>query len=506
MSQAASSAALTAASAPATGAASDAPPPASANKPVPPIPPEERVPWKEKLAYGAGGIGGSIQSTADTQLWNPVFVVTLGISPALLGLRALLDRAWDAVTDAMMGWLSDRTKSRWGRRKPYILIGGLLSSCALPLPFFLSRGWSEPWIIAWMIFTSLVIATCTTIWNIPYQCMLLEVTPNSRERTNVAAWRSYIGAIGGLGMGWIWYMTQLPIFHIDGKPDTLNGARWVVSGFGLLALGLCLLPLFTKERVHSQPGAKAKTGQLGLRENFRLTFRNKPFVLLILFSFLMVMGTGLKGGLDFFTKLYYVCEGDQKLASKISGFVSIVWFVSGMIGIRVFQWLAAKKGKRASMITLMSIVLCSSLSTLIFYTPSYPYLSIIPMSLLAPAISGMWMLIPSMTGDAADLDQLNTGHRREGSFASTYSWCLKASQSVATALSGPLVVWAGFNAKIGTEQPEEVLFLMRMLVAFLPAIFLGLAIFTLTRYPLTTRRIEEIHDELKRRRESEAAA
>ncbi len=468
-----------------------------------PIPPNERVPWKEKLAYGAGGIGGSIQNSADNQLWNPVFVVTLGISPALLGLRALLDRAWDAVTDAMMGWISDRTRSRWGRRKPYILIGGLLSSCALPLPFFLSRGWSEPWIIAWMIFTSLVIATCTTIWNIPYQCMLLEVTPNSRERTNVAAWRSYIGAIGGLGMGWIWYLTQLPVFHdADGKPDTLNGARWVVSAFGLLALCLCLLPLFTKERVRSQPGAKAKTGQLTLRENFHLTFRNKPFVLLILFSFLMVMGTGLKGGLDFFTKLYYVCDGDQKLASKISGLVSIVWFVSGMIGIRVFQWLAAKKGKRASMITLMSVVLCSSLSTLIFYTPAYPYLSIAPMALLAPAISGMWMLIPSMTGDAADLDQLKTGHRREGSFASTFSWCLKASQSVATALSGPLVVWAGFNAKLGDQQPEEVLFLMRMLVAFLPAIFLGLAIFTLCRYPLTTARIDEIHEELKRRGES----
>lgn len=464
------------------------------------VPVAERVPRREKLAYAAGGLGGAIQNNADNYLLNPVFVVTLGFSPALMSLRQVVERGWDAITDALMGWVSDRTRTRWGRRKPYLVLGAALGCFALPLIFFFDRDWSEPALIAWLFATGLFLTLATTIWNIPYQCMLLESTPNSVERTNVAAWRGYVGVASGMLLGWVWWLTQLPLFHDDdGKPDTLLGARWVIGALAVVGLGFALLPLFVKARVAPVKTVKDKP-PVSLRDSLRLTFTSRPFVMLILFTLLMTMGHNLKTGLDFFTKLYFVCGGDQRLAATLSGLGGSLTAFAGIAGIPVFQRLARRKGKRFALLCVMGVVFGASVSTAVCYRPGLPYLSLLPALLLAPAFSAMWVLLPSMTGDVVDDDELRTGERREGSYASAFSWFLKFSQTLAAALSGPLVVWAGFDAKAGAVQPPEVLWTMRVLLVVVPAVFIGGAIAVLTRYPLTTERIAATRAELDARR------
>jgi len=141
----------------------------------------------EKLAYGAGGASGALPNLGPTYPIEPVFVVMLGVSPAITGLCSILYRIWDAITDALMGWISDNIRTRWGRRRPYIFAGAVFTALWLPVIWLVNPSWKGSRIIAWMLVAQLVLLVFTTLWNIPYQCMLMEVTSDSNERMRVAA-------------------------------------------------------------------------------------------------------------------------------------------------------------------------------------------------------------------------------------------------------------------------------------------------------------------------------
>jgi len=466
-----------------------------------PIPEKERVPWYEKLLFGAGGIGHGFQGYADNQIYQPFFVLTLGISPAWMSLRNLVERLWDAVSDALIGWWTDNTKSRWGRRKPFVFAGGLLGGLWLPVLFFLNPEWSTQGIVIWLIGYAIIASTLMTLWNIPYQCMLLEITPHTRERTNVAAWRAYVGKLGGLAMGWIWWLTQLPIFNNPdtGEPDIILGARWVMCTFGVISIFFALMPLFAKCRTEvADPG---KGPKMNIRENIKQTFKNRSFLVILGVSLLFTLGYNMKSGLDFYARFFYVFEGDQKLASTIHGTGHTLTMLVGVIGIPIFQWLANHKGKRFALVLVMAIVFMAGLSTIVCYNPNYPYLSMVPQLLVAPAWSAMWILIPSMTGDIVDEDELITHNRREGSFAATFSWFYKVALSMAPAISGPLIEIIGYDAAMKTEQPEHVVNTLRILIVVIPTVFIGAAMILLRWYNLTTERVEVIRKELEERRE-----
>jgi GPH family glycoside/pentoside/hexuronide:cation symporter len=300
-------------------------------------------------------------------------------------------------------------------------------------------------------------------------------------------------------LAWVWWATQLPVFHNSlGEVDVLNGARWVMTILAVFVICLSLLPaLFMKERFyHRAKNQKSVT----LKDNFKFTFQSKPFLWLIGFIMLFSVGFNMKWGLEFYTKLYYVCGGDQQLASEITGIQGTVQVFVSLAGIPLAQWLGARIGKKQTVTLIVVIVFTSSLSTLVFYTPDHPYLSILPTLLVSPAITAMWVLIPSMNGDVVDADELDTQERREGAYASIFAWSFKMALSLATALSGPLVELAGFDPEIRDDLPEQVLLNMRWMLAVLPAILVGLAFFIILKFPLTTEKIRENRKLLEERR------
>lgn len=464
-----------------------------------PIAAEDRVPLKQKIAYGLGNVGSGIQEQADKALLNPVFVLLVGISPSTLSLLSMLYRVWDGVTDALMGWISDNTRGRWGRRRPYIFAGAILMGLWMPVLFFFNPAWSVPSITWWMFGAMLGLYLFNTLFNIPYQCLLLEITPDSNERTNVVVWRSYLGKIVELIIVWMWWIVQLPFFNnAAGETDILNGARWVTCGLGIAVIVLGLLPaLFIRERYYLQAAGQPKQS---LWANFRLTLANRPFVILTGFTLLMTIGVNMAWGLDFYTRLYYVCSGDQNLAASLQGTQGTITVFTSLASIPLFQWIARRFGKLSALKLTMWIVLTASASTLACYTPEAPWLSVLPGLLLSPAITAIWVLIPSLTGDIVDHDEVATGQRREGAFASIFSWFLKLAFSLAAVFSGPLVELAGFRTELRHAVPTEVQDNMRLLLAFAPACLLAPAIWLTYRFPLTTKRIEENRQLLEARR------
>ncbi|MBC8010432.1 MAG: MFS transporter [Burkholderiales bacterium] len=459
----------------------------------------DRVPFKEKFAYGVGQLGGALQSGSDDRLLLPIFVNALHVSPALMSTLGVVYRIWDAITDMIMGSVSDNTRSRWGRRRPYILIGTVLSAVTLPLFWLLDPAWDTRTIILWMVVGQVILIGCNTIWNIPYQSLLFEMTPSSVERTNVAALRSYFSKAAALGLAWVWWLAQLPVFNgADGKPDIIQGAFWVCAGISVIIL-VCG---FTTTRLCKERFYKAaiKAPKIALWPNIKMTLANRPFQLLALIVLLFVLGTKTNDTLRFFVLLYHVSGGDSELAARLTGWGGTLEVITGIAAIPLVQGCARRYGKRATLTAVMALVGLTGVSTWFTYNPAYPYLTLLSYLISAPAFSAIWILIPSLTGDVVDDEEHKSGTRREGSFAAVFSWTFKLAISVATAGSGLIVVWVGFEAKLGAAQAEGVLFNIRLFLVGTSAVFIGVAVLLCAVYPLTTRRIEQIRAELEARR------
>ncbi|AHF92245.1 sodium:melibiose symporter [Opitutaceae bacterium TAV5] len=463
------------------------------------VAPEDRVPPGPKLAYASGQFASGLMMNTNNNFVLPVFVVSLGVSPALISFLDMVYRLWDAITDMLVGWLSDNTRTRWGRRRPYIFAGALLSGLWMPVLWLFDASWSMQTIILWMIGAQLLMYLVTTFWNIPYQCLLLEITPSSVERTNVAAARTYFSKCVWLLLSWIWFFAQLPVFRgPDGKIDQLRGALGLSLVAGVLVAALGVLPaLFCRERYYHQVSTREK---VPLLKNIRLTFRNRPFLQLSLLTLLFMLGTLSVESIAFFTRLYYVCGGDTVLAARLTGLTGTCSFVTGLVAVPVFQWIARRHGKRTALLLIMGIFFASSLATLVTYRPDLPYLSLVNGMLGAMAMTAIWMLLPSMAGDVVDHDELQTGERREGAFAAIFSWISKLAYSLALAVAGVLVAAIGFDAKSATGQSPEVMHSLRLLLAFVPTLFIGGALWVASCYRLDTGRINEIRAELEARR------
>ena len=462
--------------------------------------PEDKVPLKAKIACGAAGAVDVWANNLPNQLITPIFVTSLGLSPAIASLAMVIFRLYDAMIDPLMGWISDNTRSRWGRRKPYIFAGAILAGLTLPLIWQVGRDWTPFALTAWLIGTGMVFYTCFTLWAMPYQSMMLELTPDYNERTSVSSYRTFFQKLAGLLIGWAWWLAQQPLLAraADGGPDTILGAQRVTLIAGFLVIGLGLLPVFTtQERSYKKAAHQAK---VSLRDNFRWTFSNRPFLITALFTLLFCCASSLSNAFGFYLRLYYVSAGDIALAAKLQGVESTIIVVLGIVAIPVFSWLSRRIGKTWTLMSCMGLMLLGVVLRWWLFNPAHPWLSVICGVLLAPAFTGIWQIIPSINGDVVDYDELRTGERREGAFASIFSWIVKASFSLGMGLGGPLVVWSGFIVAHGSTQIDGIFTHMRLLDAFLPATLVTLAMFVLLRYPLSPGRMQEVRAELEARR------
>jgi len=164
------------------------------------------------------------------------------------------------------------------------------------------------------------------------------------------------------------------------------------------------------------------------------------------------------------------------------------------------QWIANHKGKSTALTISAVISMIGAALSWVAYTPSSPYLSLICNPLLSFAGASIWVVIPSMTADIADHDELATHERREGAFASIFSWVVKMTFSIGAVLPGPMIELAGFSVKAGARQSASAILGMRLILAVAPVIIMLPALFILKRYPLSTLRMGEIRSTLEARR------
>ncbi len=460
----------------------------------------DKIPKKEKVLYGLGGTSlGLVDQIVQYQV-QQVLVYGLGMSPVINSMILMIFRIWDALIDPLMGWISDNTRTRFGRRRPYMFVGCLLMGLALPFVWRFNEHWSMTWIAIWFTLAGIIMSTFTTIYNIPYQTLKMEMTPDYNERTSVNVYAGLIGTLFGIMGPWIWKLSQNPFFTgqaVGEEPNTLYGIRNIAIFFAILVLIIGLIPTFAcKERYYAKASVQKKEPLL---KSLRLTLRSKPFIRMLAIIFTMNL-EGLVTGLGGYLSLYYVFGADKSFAATVGGISGTLSMILGLMSIPLYGWLASRIGKERSLliVTISHIVIAASIW--ICYNPAYPWLVMIPGLLNGVFGAGLWVVVGAMKADIVDDDEATTGERREGSFESMFSWFLKFTGTIFAGVSGLIVVAVGFNIELGAAQADGVFTRMILLMSLIPILLGSLQCYLILTWPLTAGRMAEIREQLEARR------
>lgn len=462
--------------------------------------PSDRVPFTKKLAYALGGPVDILGVWVLVSIAYPFFNMELKMRPLYVSIILMSLRLWDSITDPVMGCISDNTRTRWGRRRPYILAGAILAGVTYPLIWWFPAGLSQEQIMLWVIGFGILFYTCFTIWSMPYQSLLMEMTPDYHERTRVTEIRSYFQTLAGFVNGWIWWISLLPVFFLNGEASTVNGMRYLSLIIGAVIIICGVIPaIFVKERYY-ESSLIQNQAKVNLFKSLGETLRNGPFLILCLFTVFFLLGTAIFDSYGRYVGTYYVLGGDWGVSARFAGYGTFIYAVFSFLFLPFFRWLSVKIGKPLCLALSVCLVLISAASTWWTFNPAWPYLMLLNTVFIGAGYAGLWLMIPSMQIDVVDFDELKTGERREGSFSAIFSWVLKLSFCLGFLISGPLLEWTGFDAALGTAQPAAVLRNMRIGYIAIPVSALILALILLKFFPVTPKKAAEVRAELERRR------
>jgi GPH family glycoside/pentoside/hexuronide:cation symporter len=472
--------------------------------------PEDRIPFRLKVVYGLGAFVNNLLAAASGGMII-VLNLGLGMNPALVGLLGALPRLTDAITDPVMGYISDNTKTRWGRRRPYIFVGAVCAGLIYALLWQLPADKSESFYFWYFLIGSFAFYLAYTIFATPWVALGYELTPDYHERTRLMGVQNFIGQTAYIFAPWfLWFMQREMLFD-----DMAEGAAGLAMIIAVVVIAVGILPaVFLRERmkavaaVESEARVVSTDGILtvvlaNLTDFFRgfvITLKSRPFVKLCVATFLVFNGFMLVSSFQFYVIIYYVFSGDTDLGAEYAGYAGTLGAVSTFCVIVFVTWLGTRIGKRRTFFIATGVSMLGYLLKWVCYNPANPWLLLIPAPLLAFGLGGLFTIMPSMIADVVDLDELNTHERREGMYGSIFWWVVKLGMAAALAAGGFLLNATGFDVDLGGNQSGQAIFLMRVFDAFVPFIASGIAIWAIATFPITEETAHRVRAELEARR------
>ena len=478
--------------------------------------PEDKISLSKKLIYGLGAFVNNILAAA---IGGMVIVLNLGLgmNPALVGLLSALPRLTDAITDPLMGYISDQTKTKWGRRRPYIFCGAIAVGVIYALMWQLPLGQSENFYFWFFLTGSFIFYLAYTVFATPWVALGYELTPDYHERTRLMAVQNSMGYVAYLISPWfLWFMQSDVLFD-----DLVDGASWLAIIIGATVIVIGVIPaIFLKERFNKtntdervEAASKVNLAQLnkveefptgikGFFRGFVITLKFKPFLSLCGATFLVFNGFMLVSSFQIYVIIYYVFEGSQSLGAEYSGWAGTLSAASTFFVIFFVSWLSTKIGKKKAFYVATVVSIVGYGLKWVCYHPDYPLLTLVPAPFMAFGLGALFTLMGSMIADVCDMDELETGERREGMFGSIYWWVVKLGMAVALAAGGFLLNITGFDFALGGAQTAETIHLMRLFDVVIPMVASAIAIWMVYTYPITEQKAHEIREELEKRRQT----
>ncbi len=461
--------------------------------------PEDVVPFGQKIAFGSGHLANQLFPAA-LGVFMVVLVMSLHMNPILAGLLGAIPRFMDALLDPIMGFISDNTKSKWGRRKPYILVGALIAGLAFMVMWQLHPENSELFNFFYFLVVSLFFYIGYTVFAAPLIGLGYEMTPDYNERTRLMAVSQFMGQIAWMIAPWFWVIIYDQSIYHTAPEGARNLSVWV----GGLCMVLGIMPaLFNKEKLDLDKSKMADLSMKDLAVNskeffrgIKLTLKNKPFVKLCATTFLIFNGFQTIAQFAFFIIVYYLFKGDTNAAGTWPAwFGTVSSIATAFLVIPIVTAISVKVGKKNAFIIATFLSMIGYALKWWGFNPAHPWLMFMPIPFLSFGIGGLFTLMMSMTADVCDLDELNNGERREGMFGAVYWWMVKLGTAAAMLLSGVVLHYIGFNQEVKVQTLETITNL-RIADILIP-IFSGiLAIIVIWKYDITEARAYEIKEKL----------
>jgi GPH family glycoside/pentoside/hexuronide:cation symporter len=404
--------------------------------------PADRQPFGRVFAYGMGGLIPIALFNIAGQLIGLMGNISMGLSAFWLGTIMIIPRLWDAFTDPLMGHISDNAQTRWGRRRPFILVGAIAVAIT-----FVAMWWgpgvgeaSDLVRLLYLLLFLLLFYTACTVFEIPHGALGMEMANDTHERTRLFSAKSFLGNLFAMGTPWLFALANLKIFRGAGGNEA-DGMRWVS-----MVIAAILIPMaFWWFAACKEPVSRAKTERIGFFENIKNTFQNRLFLLLVVVFFVLAMGFNFVALLNYYISIFYIFGGDKVAAGFLLGINGTVWAITGLLAVFPLNWLDRRLGKRNTLVFAILLMCGAQLSKIVCYNPEHPYLVLIPTVLLSAGMLMFFTLGPSMLGDICDENELRTGRRSDGSYYAVFWWFIKLGTAFASFVTGVLIVVSQFD-------------------------------------------------------------
>jgi len=458
-------------------------------------PDSEKLSVGAKLAYGVGDLAPAIVSGVNGFLLNAFLLDVVGLHPALVGTIFLVTKIWDAVNDPIVGALTDRTKSHWGRRRPWLLFAAV----PFGLLFFaqwLVPQWSETAKFWYYLAVAFLLDGAYTAANVPYSAMTPELTHDYDERTSLSSYRLSFSIMGGVLA--VFFHTQ--IVSTIGNPYTGNAVA--AAYWAILIVGANWITFFFTREKHYEELVKAQAENPddkgpGFFEGLRIAFQNKAFVsvtVIYLLSWLAIQF--VQNNLLLYVKYWIGAESSF-------GFLVLAVQFSAFIFLMIWAKISSKIGKQNIYYVGMSFWVVVEIILFFIQPGQITFLFI--MAILAGAGVSIGYLVPwSMIPDVVEMDELVTGQRREGIFYGFFVFLQKLGISLGLAMSNYVFALTGYINQVPggslPVQPPAVLMALRIFVSLAPAVILLLSFVAVYKYPISRQKHSEMRTELERRK------
>ncbi|MFP4375790.1 MAG: MFS transporter [Spirochaetales bacterium] len=440
----------------------------------------EKLPTRIKLGFGIADLGGNLYFTMIGFYLLAFLTDTVGVAAAAAGTALLIGTIWDAITDPVVGYISDGTVTRWGRRRPFMAVGALALFLSMILMFSSTALTGSPSLFGWVVLFYCLLSTAYTLVNIPYGSLTPELTSDFDERTNLNGYRMSFAVVGTLvGAGAV-----LPLVALFGG----GAAGWAWTG-GITGAIMALVTYVTVFTVKERPAVRATERRNALREYLEVLGTREYLTILVPYALHITGVTVIQASLIYYFRYVY----DEE---SLFTFALLALLVVCLAFIPIWVKISRKIGKRKSYNVGMLIFAGAVLG---FFAVGHllpPWFSFVVFAIAGTGFATNYVMPFSLIPDVVEFDFAENGRRREGVYYGAWTFVSKIGRALALALSGWIL--AAFQYIAPTEllpdpsQSDPAIFGIRLLAGPIPALFFILGVIVLSFYPITHERYEEI--------------
>jgi GPH family glycoside/pentoside/hexuronide:cation symporter len=438
-----------------------------------------KLPVKTKLIYGVGDLGNAVVNSAVQFFLMKFYTDGALILPALAGSALLIGKIWDAINDPIMGWLTDRTTSRFGKRRVFMFFGAIPLGISVALLWFVPPGMSSLWMFVWIALTFMLFDTCWTLTNVPYYALTSELTDDYDERSSLTAYRMVM-AVPAFLVGAALTPAIVGMFALQ-----RTGYGFIGIAYGALA---AIALIASAAGIRERKEISEKTSETPPWKSLWATFQNKPFVRLLIAYITVNLSFALIK-----TLMAYYLEYQLGMAVETT---MVMGLMLVCVTASLFVWKKISEKIDKAPAYAAGIFIGALAVALTMFLPHEKTNLIYFIAILAGfGFGAQWIFPWAMVADVVDLDRLKTGEQRSGMYYGVWGLVTKLSEALALAGTGWILTGFGYVANV--EQTELARLGIRLFFGPVPAVLILIALPLLIWYPITRKSHTEVTQQLE---------